>query len=108
MFFAPKKSKRVVEKTKEEIIVDQDSLITHLKSEYKRLSYQVITLSSKYHDSHNRWTNKNRKLKAKCDHLQAVIDSLMLEYCPNDMTEKQIRKYASCQVPVEEDDVKIH
>lgn len=31
---------------------------------------------------------------------QARIDELMLEYCPNEMTEEQLAEYARHQVPI--------
>lgn len=37
------------------------------------------------------------KLIAKNASLQAKIDSLMLEYCPNDMTEEQLTNWAKHQ-----------
>ena len=42
------------------------------------------------------------KLKEKADALQAKIDMLMLEYCPEEMTEEQKREWARHQVPVSE------
>ena len=37
--------------------------------------------------------------------LQARIDSLMLEYCPDEMTEEQINEWARHQVPVRHEEV---
>ena len=37
------------------------------------------------------------KLHRRADALQAKIDSLMLEYCPDEMTEEQLTNWASCQ-----------
>ena len=34
--------------------------------------------------------------KEKCE-LQAKIDSLMLEYCPDEMTQDQIERWEECQ-----------
>ena len=33
-------------------------------------------------------------------HLQARIDALMLEYCPNEMTPEQINNWSACQQPI--------
>lgn len=37
-------------------------------------------------------------LRAECKAKQAQIDSLMLEYCPDDMTEEQIENWRKYQV----------
>jgi len=36
--------------------------------------------------------------------LQAKIDELMLEYCPDDMTDDQLEAWAEAQVIMEKDD----
>ena len=41
------------------------------------------------------------KQAAEIERLQAQIDSLMLEYCPNEMTEAQKENWAKHQVRVE-------
>ena len=33
--------------------------------------------------------------------LQAKIDALMMEYCPEEMTEKQLEEWAANQIPVD-------
>lgn len=40
------------------------------------------------------------KLRGECGHKQAVIDRLMWEFYPDEMTEEQIEEWASRQVPV--------
>jgi hypothetical protein len=35
--------------------------------------------------------------KRAWDHQQAKIDLLMLEYCPNEMTEDQVKEYCNSQ-----------
>jgi len=40
-----------------------------------------------------------RQLAAK----QAQIDELMLEYCPDEMTEEQLAEYARHQVPISDE-----
>ncbi len=46
---------------------------------------------------------KNRiTLLKKLDALQAEIDMLMLEYCPEDMTEDQKETWGKYQVPISE------
>lgn len=40
------------------------------------------------------------ELRKETGHKQAVIDRLMWEFCPDEMTEEQIEKWASRQVPV--------
>lgn len=37
-------------------------------------------------------------------HKQHIIDKLMLEYCPNDMTAEQLEEYARHQKPVNRKD----
>lgn len=39
------------------------------------------------------------------DALQVKIDMLMWEYCPEDMTEEQIKNYESRQQPAEEQSI---
>lgn len=41
-------------------------------------------------------------LEKKCDALQAKIDALMLEYCPDEMTPEQIEEWGKHQRPVDE------
>lgn len=36
-------------------------------------------------------------LQERSDQLQAYVDALMLEYCPDEMTAEQMQRYASCQ-----------
>ena len=42
----------------------------------------------------------NRRLRDENEALQARIDELMLEYCPDDMTKEQFDNWAVHQVPV--------
>jgi hypothetical protein len=46
------------------------------------------------------------KEKTNGEALQAKIDSLMLEYCPEDISEEQYNEWASHQVPVDVPDFK--
>ena len=39
-------------------------------------------------------------IQAKMDGLQYQIDELMLEYCPDDMTDEQLNIWAENQVPI--------
>lgn len=39
----------------------------------------------------------------KAESAQAKIDALMLEYCPDEMTEEQIKRWGECQVPASEE-----
>lgn len=41
----------------------------------------------------------NRVIEKEVATKQAKIDSLMLEYCPNEMTEKQIKNWEKHQKP---------
>ena len=41
------------------------------------------------------------KLVAERDALQAKVDALMLEYCPDEMTPEQVEEWAKHQVPVD-------
>jgi len=43
------------------------------------------------------WQACLRQPSAKCDALQAKIDALMWEYCPEEMTEAQISEWARHQ-----------
>lgn len=41
------------------------------------------------------------KLKTKeCESLQAKVDALMLEFCPEEMTESQLNNWKKSQAPV--------
>jgi len=40
------------------------------------------------------------------DAAQAKIDALMFEYCPDEMTEAQVKRWGECQVPVSEAELK--
>lgn len=40
------------------------------------------------------------ELEQKANHLQSLIDVLMLEYCPDEMTEAQLAKYEAHQVAI--------
>jgi len=40
-------------------------------------------------------------LAAYVNHLQAKIDSLMLEFCPHEMTEEQIKTWEANQVKID-------
>ena len=44
---------------------------------------------------------------ARIDHMQAKIDSLMLEFCPEDVTEEQLAEWARHQRPVDATFVKL-
>ena len=36
------------------------------------------------------------------DEIQAKLDAVMLEYCPEEMTEEQLERWGNCQEPVNE------
>jgi len=44
---------------------------------------------------------KKKVLRKKVKHLQFRVDSLMLEYCPDEMTKKQKKNWAKHQRPVD-------
>ena len=44
------------------------------------------------------------ELKRQLDAKQARIDELMIEYCPDEMTEEQWKTYEKHQVPVKTDE----
>lgn len=74
-----------------------------LKAENERLRQE----SANYENASkitNNWNleiaNANGNLRQKNEALQAKIDSLMLEYCPDEMTPEQIENYAAHQVKV--------
>lgn len=46
------------------------------------------------------WKNEAERLKKETEFLQAKIDQLMLEYCPEDMTEQQLALWACHQKAV--------
>ena len=39
-----------------------------------------------------------RELQAKSEALQAKLDATMLEHCPDEMTDEQVRRWEECQV----------
>lgn len=43
---------------------------------------------------------QDKRWREKCDGLQAKIDALMLEYCPNEMTPQQIKEWERHQKAV--------
>jgi hypothetical protein len=47
---------------------------------------------------------KAEELKQKLAAKQAQIDELMLEYCPDEMTEEQIAEYKRHQVPISDEE----
>lgn len=40
---------------------------------------------------------ENKKLARHAQHLQSLIDALMLEHCPDEMTPEQITEWERCQ-----------
>ncbi len=52
--------------------------------------------TDKYREGYERIFNKNKELQAK-------VDSLMLEYCPEEMTREQIKEWKRHQVPYKGD-----
>jgi hypothetical protein len=58
---------------------------------------QILDIDNALQRYHDRVT----LLEHRCDHLQAKIDSLMLEYCPDEMTLSQITEWAKHQRQVE-------
>lgn len=55
---------------------------------HKRLDY-LWTIQS--------FEEQTGRLYRKCNHQQATIDSLMFEYCPDDMTDAQLDNYEKHQ-----------
>ena len=51
-------------------------------------------------DSDNKDGSEPYYSQSKLDELQAKIDALMLEYCPEDMTKEQLENYESHQVVI--------
>lgn len=47
---------------------------------------------------------ENERLCAQVDALQAKVDALMLEFCPDEMTEQQIETWARHQRPASDED----
>jgi hypothetical protein len=62
------------------------SLCSEMNYHYPNCDYRVVKLVPEY----------------KLDELQAQIDKLMLEYCPNEMTESKRHNWALHQKPVME------
>lgn len=54
----------------------------------------------KYDEQLKAVLEQNRVLECKVEELQAEIDRLMLEYCPEEMSEEQLRIFAQNQSPV--------
>jgi hypothetical protein len=52
----------------------------------------------------NKLESDVKVLEAERDNLQATIDELMLEYCPDDMTDEQLENWGNHQESVEEQD----
>ena len=50
-------------------------------------------------DTYRRDQNKIAELQAQLDDKQFRIDNLMLEYCPDEMTDEQIKEWEKHQVP---------
>lgn len=48
----------------------------------------------------NELKRENRLLQKEIEGCYADIDRLMVEYCPNEMTEGQKQRYAAAQVPI--------
>lgn len=46
---------------------------------------------------------ENERLRARGDALQARLDALMLEFCPDEMTEEQLENWARHQRPARRD-----
>lgn len=47
---------------------------------------------------------KRKGLELQLAAKQAEIDALMLEYCPNEMTEEQKAEWAAHQVPISDEE----
>jgi hypothetical protein len=50
----------------------------------------------------NEYAEEVRALRARIAELEARIDALMLEHCPDEMTPEQVAEWAKHQVPAEE------
>lgn len=48
---------------------------------------------------HSALSNELAQCQKELNAKQAKIDSLMLEYCPDEMTEAQFNKWGECQMP---------
>lgn len=69
---------------------------------YKMIDYwksRVITLKA----SRARFWHLSRQLKQENNALQAKIDALMLEFCPEEMTQKQLEEWVRTQRHVDYD-----
>lgn len=51
--------------------------------------------------TYNNLLADNERLRNETGYLQAKIDSLMLEYCPEDMTKEQVAEWERNQRPSE-------
>lgn len=65
---------------------------------YNRLQKEIEALKETIQDQ----AHVINELSAKKNALQAQIDALMLEYCPQDMTTEQFDNWKDYQRPVEE------
>lgn len=71
------------------LMIDQ---LTHLESIDDSVTDAAITMLEAMG---NELAQCQKELASK----QAKIDSLMLEYCPDEMTEAQFSKWGECQMP---------
>lgn len=51
--------------------------------------------------SYEELQEENTRLKREMGALQAELDRVMLEFCPNEMTKEQLARWEACQRPAD-------
>ena len=62
---------------------------------------RLCRLKTKTHGKDGKWAyNEIIKLRREVDYQQSTIDALMLEFCPERMTQEQVDLWSDSQEPV--------
>ena len=59
--------------------------------------YELIKKAKEINDEFER---VHKHMTAMLERIQAAVDEVMLEYCPEEMTKEQLEEWRRCQVPV--------
>lgn len=62
----------------------------------------MSTMESIHQDNYRVYNSVIDNLKKELEYKQSQIDTLMLEYCPEDMTPEQLNRWSECQKPYKE------
>ena len=66
----------------------------------------VYELLKKAQEINDEFDRVHKHMAAMLDRIQAAVDEIMLEYCPEEMTTEQSEEWWRCQVPVKETGLK--